>query len=322
LGWGVVILFIAIQFLARPLNIMASSIGSNLTWPERHLLAWIAPRGIVAAAISALFAVQLENSGYTDASVLVPLTFFVIIATVLLQSLTARPIAMWLKVAEPEPNGFIIIGANTVGRAIGKALSDQGVKVLLADAGWDHVTKARLEGLPCYYGSPVSAHAEKHISLIGMKGILAVSALDHVNLASALHFKAEIGSGHIYILRSHKENRSGDIGRFSLNNHGYHLFSKDITFTDLSSTLSRGGEIVVTKLTAKFGFKDFLDTHGKSAQCLFALDPQGNSHVFSEKEPVKASNGWKLIYLQKKARPHHAFSGPSPLKRVKGMSSS
>ena len=112
LGWGMSFLFIAIQFLARPMNIMVSSIGSSLTWPERHMLAWIAPRGIVAAAISTLFATQLQKAGYPDAAVLVPLTFFIIISTVLVQSVTARPIALWLKVAEPIPNGFIITGAN------------------------------------------------------------------------------------------------------------------------------------------------------------------------------------------------------------------
>ena len=82
LGWGMGFLFIAIQFLARPMNIMVSSIGSSLTWPERHMLAWIAPRGIVAAAISALFATHLQKAGYPDAGVLVPLTFFIIISIV------------------------------------------------------------------------------------------------------------------------------------------------------------------------------------------------------------------------------------------------
>ncbi len=51
LGWPALWVFLAIQFLARPLNVVISTIGSSLKWPERHMLAWIAPRGIIAAAI-------------------------------------------------------------------------------------------------------------------------------------------------------------------------------------------------------------------------------------------------------------------------------
>ncbi len=63
LGWGVVGVFLAIQFLARPLQVLYCTWGSTLQWGERALLSWIAPRGIVAAAVTALFALQLEQRG-------------------------------------------------------------------------------------------------------------------------------------------------------------------------------------------------------------------------------------------------------------------
>ena len=163
LGWRALLLFFAIQFLARPLNIVISATGSKLSWPERHFLAWIAPRGIVAAAISALFAVQLERAGFADANLLSPLTFFVIIATVLLQSTTARMVARWLKVVEPEPKGFLIVGANIVARSLAHALTHNGVKVLLADTVRGNVTKAKIEGLSCYFGNPFSEHADQFL---------------------------------------------------------------------------------------------------------------------------------------------------------------
>jgi len=159
LGWPAVFVFLSIQFLARPLNVMVSAIGSKLTWPERHILAWIAPRGIVAAAISALFAIQLEKLGYAEADLFVPLTFLVIMGTVLLQSATARPIALWLQVAEPEPKGFLIIGANKVARTIAKVLEAKGFRILLAEANWDNIVKAKMENLETFYGNPVSVHA-------------------------------------------------------------------------------------------------------------------------------------------------------------------
>src|SRR5690606_37506542 len=85
LWMGLAILLVA-QFVVRPLSVLASTLGGTLTWRERALIAWIAPRGIVAAAVSALFALRLENAGFAGAELLVPLTFALIIGTVVLQS--------------------------------------------------------------------------------------------------------------------------------------------------------------------------------------------------------------------------------------------
>ena len=77
--WKALILLLVLQFIARPAKILVSTIGLDVSWPERGLLAWIAPRGIVAAAISAIFADKLIAVGYEEAALLVPLTFFMII---------------------------------------------------------------------------------------------------------------------------------------------------------------------------------------------------------------------------------------------------
>ena len=66
----------------------------------------------MAAAVSALFAIKLESQGYAGANLLVPITFVIIIGTVVLQSLTAGPLARMLKVSEPDSSGFLIVGAN------------------------------------------------------------------------------------------------------------------------------------------------------------------------------------------------------------------
>ena len=66
------------------------------------VLSWIAPRGIVAAAVSALFALKLEQQGYVEANLLVSLTFMVIIGTVVFQSATGGLLGEKLGVANPE----------------------------------------------------------------------------------------------------------------------------------------------------------------------------------------------------------------------------
>ena len=110
-----------------------------------------------------------------------PLTFLVIIGTVVLQSATARPLARLLKVAEPSPSGYLIVGANPVGRAIGKALKSLGSRVLLTDSSWENIRAARMDNLPTYFGNPTSQHAEAHLDLVGIGHLLGVSPAGELN---------------------------------------------------------------------------------------------------------------------------------------------
>ncbi|WP_280554298.1 hypothetical protein [Halomonas sp. 25-S5] len=51
------------MLVARPLTVWLCTAGSGLDWREKALLAWISPRGIVAAAVASLFAFKLEAQG-------------------------------------------------------------------------------------------------------------------------------------------------------------------------------------------------------------------------------------------------------------------
>jgi NhaP-type Na+/H+ or K+/H+ antiporter len=302
LGWRAVILFLAIQFLARPLNIVLSAWGSKLTWPERHFLAWIAPRGIVAAAISSLFAVQLDKAGYTDANLLSPLTFFVIIATVLLQSSTARFIARRLGVVEPDPTGFLIIGANTVARSLAKGLTHNGIKVLLADTVRGNVSKAKIEGLPCYFGSPISEHANRYLPLTGIGRVLALSSHETINVAAAMHYRTELGPDKVFAIQSKLRERVSERVRLPLQRMSRTLFSNTITHSYLSWVLSHGGSIHSTRLTDHFSFGDFLKRHGYRAVPLFAIDSKRNVHVFCAELELAPKSDWTVIYLRQPDR--------------------
>ena len=104
-----------------------------------------------------------------------PLTFVIIIGTVVIQSTTARYIADFLKVREPSPTGLLIIGAGNVARAIGKELQSHGFKTLLTDSTWENIRLARMEGLETYFGNPISEHADRNLNLIGLGKLLAMS---------------------------------------------------------------------------------------------------------------------------------------------------
>ncbi|MEW6427146.1 MAG: sodium:proton antiporter [Thermodesulfobacteriota bacterium] len=296
LGWGGFLVFLSIQFLSRPLNVMVSACSSRLSWGERHMLAWIAPRGIVAAAVAALFALKLEQRGYPEADLLVPLTFLVIVGTVVLQSLTARPIAHLLGVAEPEPRGFLIIGANGVARAIGRALLDNGFRVLLAEANWDNIMKAKMAGLATYYGNPISEHAERNIDLVGIGRMLGLSPTERLNQLAAMHYRMELGEREVFVLRSRKEEKVAANRRVTGKLRGRTLFGPEVTFARLSEELAGGGEIRTTELTEQFGFEEYL-RRAEHTVPLFAIDPRDRLHLFADGLKPTPAAGWKVIGL-------------------------
>ena len=91
------VMLVLIQFVVRPLVVFVSTIKSDLTWQEKCMLSWIAPRGIVAAAaIAALFAIRLKAMGYPHAEIIVLPCYLIIIGTVLWQSATTSLVARFL----------------------------------------------------------------------------------------------------------------------------------------------------------------------------------------------------------------------------------
>jgi NhaP-type Na+/H+ or K+/H+ antiporter len=76
--------------------------GLGFSLPQRALMSWLAPRGIVTAAVASLFAIRLEQAGVAGAGRLQGLVFLTILLTVGLQGLSAGPLARWLGLVEPE----------------------------------------------------------------------------------------------------------------------------------------------------------------------------------------------------------------------------
>ena len=119
-----------------------STINSTLSHNERLLLAWVGPRGIVAAAITIVFALKLELMNIPHAELLVPLAFSIIIGTVVIQSATARYLTVKLGVNAPDVKGYLVIGGNPVGIAIGKALQEAKIETVICDSDWTNISTA------------------------------------------------------------------------------------------------------------------------------------------------------------------------------------
>lgn len=297
LGWPALGVFAVIQFLVRPLSVHLCTLGSKLSLAERHLLSWIAPRGIVAAAISAFFAIKLEALGYPNAPQLVPLTFMVIIGTVLLQSATARSIAKKLRVAEPEPRGFLIVGANAVALTIAEVLNENGFRTVLADQNWSSVKEAKMKGLSAYWGNPVSEHAERHLNLDNIGYFLAISTNIELNALAAYYYRLEFEPNRIYSFRNlpSEDRQVEEKSEFKFG--GRTLFHEEITFKDLDRRLKNGAEIKTTRLTDEFSFEQYLADQTRQRLPLFAIDDTESIHVFSPDAEFTPQAGWRILAL-------------------------
>ncbi|GIX21979.1 MAG: sodium/hydrogen antiporter [Gammaproteobacteria bacterium] len=304
LGWGALGVLLAMQFLARPLKVFVSTIGSSLSWRERVLLAWIGPRGIVAAAVSAVFAIALQEQGVAGAEALVPLAFVVIIGTVLVQGLTARPFARLLGVTRPEPGGALIVGANPVARTIGAALKQAGVPVVLADGYWENIRAAREQGLSVYYGNVLSEHAALQLDLAAFDSLLGLSHYDERNLAAVLHFRDVFGRDKVYLLATRDERRGRAVQRFTPREVGRILFGEDVTYGVLAGLIARGAVVKKTRLTEAFDFSDWRAHYeGRQTVALFAQDPAGRLHWFCADKPPAPAAGWTVFALSEAERP-------------------
>ncbi|MHA6205865.1 cation:proton antiporter [Dyella soli] len=295
--WSGLAILVAAQLVVRPVTVAIASIGSALTWRERALIAWVAPRGIVAAAVSALFALRLATLGLPGAEKLVPLVFILIIGTVVLQSATARPLARWLKVAEPEPNGVLIYGADAVARVVASALLEAGFRVLVADEQWEGIRRARMEGLPTFYGHPATAYAERHLDLSGIGRLLAMSPHRERNALACVYYREEFGRARVYRLKN-EEPQEGS-GRIQLG--GYLLapvlFGEDLTHERFVERLALGWRIKSTRLTPTFDWPHFIEQYGSTAVLLFGVEEKGALRVASVKRELEPRAGWTVIVL-------------------------
>ena len=111
LGWGGVACVLSLMLLVRPVAIGLATWGLAFSLPQRALMSWLAPRGIVTAAVASLFAIRLEQAGVVGAGRLQGLVFLTILLTVGLQGLSAGPLARWLGLSEAAGDSGAVVAA-------------------------------------------------------------------------------------------------------------------------------------------------------------------------------------------------------------------
>jgi len=207
------LLFTALVILVvRPLAVLISTVKTGLSWREKIYLCAIGPRGIVAAAISSVFALELGSSDYQGAEDLMSITFLVIAGSVVFSGLIATPLARYLDLAQPGKGTLLIVGAHDRVRYFANALVEGGVPVLLVDSNASNVYQAREEGLDAIQGDVLSTEVDRHLDFSEIGAMLAVLPNDEVNSLAVIKFRREVGEANVYRVLS-KRGDHPDAGR-------------------------------------------------------------------------------------------------------------
>ncbi|MEM8678734.1 MAG: sodium:proton antiporter [Planctomycetota bacterium] len=333
LQWRGALFLTALIVIIRPLSVFASAWGTKLKWNERLFLAALAPRGIVAAAVSAIFALHLSTHGghavtetpsdelverpatsmsaattpydpelhapmpvFRGAEDLVPITFLVIMGTVAIYGLVAAPLARWLELAVPNPQGVMFAGASPWARAIAEALVAEQIPVIMVDTNFQNIAAARMEGVRGHCASVLSEYVCEEMDLAGIGRMFAVTPNEDLNRLATLEFSHDFGRAEVYELApwgnpsarreptSHLQART--------------LFSDEASYSSLAARHAQGEVVKRTRLSDEFTFDDFLRTYGEDALILFAKTESGELQVKTaekELEPLAGSTVFAFV---------------------------
>ncbi len=303
-GWRGVAFVALLILVVRPASVFLASIGTTLSRRDRVFLACLAPRGIVAAAVSSLFGLRLQEAGVEGAELLAPLAFLVIVGTVTVYGLSAGPVARRLGLSDPNAQGTLIAGAGPFALEFGRALQKRGIDVLHVDTNRASIAHARLDGLKAAYGSILSSELVSSLPLGGTGRFIGLTPNDEVNSLAAAHFAALYGKANVFqVGRTTAE--SEDVRK---DLRGRTLFNKVATLSSLDVLVSRGATVKATHLTDTFDFEAFRGRHGADAIPLGVID-QGKVELFTADRVPEADPGTQLLSLMKPESPQ---ATPSP----------
>lgn len=293
LDWFRVFLFLAVLVLiARPAAVFLATLGAGLSWRERMFIAWLAPRGIVAAAGASIFSLGLEIEG---ADQLVPLTFSVIIGTVALYGLTTPWASKLLGVADQNPQGIIFVGAPMWARAIARVLSERGYKVVMIDTNRTNVRQARMAGLTAMQDNILTVPDITDLDLRGIGRVFANTPNDEVNTLVLQRFKSYFESSSLYQLAATKSKKQHEDQHAERRWRA--LFKHDIDYAGLESRIHNGWVIKATNISDEFSYRDYRTLYGSSAIPLFVINQTKVLSVCTPDKPTEPSSGDTVIAL-------------------------
>ena len=298
INWNTLAFLMCMLFVVRPLSVWIATYGT-LSRKEALLLGWIAPRGIVAVAVSGLFGsllVDLSREGrffFAGADQITPLAFAMVFTTVVLHGFTIGPLSRGLGLARKEKPGVLIVGANAWSVNFAKALEQSGIEVIVADSNYRRLKSSRDAGLDIFMGEVMSEDAELKLDHARFSTVIALSTNDSYNALVCSHFAPEVGRHMVYQLSINEDEENDDRG-LSSNARGRTLIRRGRTYDSLIRDQYRGWEFARTRLTDKYSLAEFRKDR-PGADIVAEIRPDGTLVLLGPNREARGGDGAVLI---------------------------
>lgn len=245
-----IIFLVLLLFFVRPISVLVALLFSSVPWRERLFIAWIAPRGIVAVAITGLFALRLGEYGFPGAEALVPLSFAVVIATIFAHGFSAAWVAERLGIAEGKGEGILIVGATRWSIALGKLLKSMEIDVMIADTSQFALRRAKQEEIRIHRGDILDEAHNDNIDLGEFQHLIVATDDDSHNQLITADLGPEMGFDQITRLSNDSRGKS-KVG------YGRILFESGADFTSLLDRERAGWRFSKTRITTVFSAEEY-----------------------------------------------------------------
>lgn len=284
--WKGAMLLVFLIVVGRPVSVFLSLLYSKrTTLKERAFLAAMAPRGIVAAAITSIFALEFEEAAEhgrfgdlsetiaTQSHELVALVFLVIIGTVSLYGIAAVPLTRRLGLASRDATGVLFAGASDWVRKVAKCLHENGHRVMLLDTNDRNILAAKMMALDVQRASVLSEFAEEELDFNGIGHLVAATTNDEVNSMAAHRFAHQFSRAGCWQLKpvdssAHHRKAAADELRSNL------CFRGAPSHAELAKAAADGAVMKKTAITEVYGFDQF-EENDPHAIVLFLSDSKG-----------------------------------------------
>ncbi|WP_022794630.1 cation:proton antiporter [Marinococcus halotolerans] len=283
-------------FLVRPLSIWLSTIGTDLTFGEKALVGWIAPRGIVALTVAGYFANVLEEYNYAGASIITPLTFALVFATVCFHGFTIGPLARKLNLSKEGLPGVLFVGGSSFTTNLAQKLKEMNVPVLIADSSFEHLFNARKAGIAYYRGEILSEQSEYSLDMTPYNKIIAATDRDSYNSLVCTTFVPEFGRKDLFQLSWHQSDRN-EPDELMRKVGGRVLFEKGATFEELNWKVDAGYVFKLTSLTKEYSYQSYLNDRAEDVVLIGIQKPTGRLEFFALDNAIKPEAGDKILSL-------------------------
>jgi len=226
--------------VVRPLVAVAGTRRTDLTRRERLFAGWMAPRGVVAAAIAAAVTGPLAARGIPEATKILPLTFLVVVVTVFLYGITAQRASQWLGVLRSPRSRPLLVGGEEWVIDLGRQLQTLGLDVLMWAGLENEREQIRQAALHLAPGRLLTSVTAERAELSGITTVLLLTAEDDFNALAAMVLRYSVGD-QVYRVGP----PAGDRGVVAPYSGGRVLFGRGLNRSTLASRYAEGARIVV-----------------------------------------------------------------------------